>query len=55
MKRGERVRFYVVDAGPTIPCAFHIVDEQFDTVYLGAPPANAIPACRRSTSRLGAG
>ena len=42
VKRGERVRFYVVDAGPTIPCAFHIVGEQFDTVYLGSPPQNAI-------------
>lgn len=42
VKRGDRVRFYVVDAGPTVPCAFHIVGEQFDTVYLGAPPANAI-------------
>ena len=42
VKRGDRVRFYIVDAGPTISCAFHIVGEQFDTVYLGAPPANAI-------------
>lgn len=42
VKRGDRVRFYVVDAGPTVPCAFHIVGEQFDTVYLGSPPSNAI-------------
>ncbi len=42
VKRGERVRFYVVDGGPTISCAFHIVGEQFDTVYLGSPPENAI-------------
>ncbi len=41
-KRGELVRFYVVNAGPTHPCAFHVVGEQFDTVYLGAPPGNAI-------------
>jgi nitrite reductase (NO-forming) len=41
-RRGELVRFYVVNAGPTHPCAFHMVGEQFDTVYLGAPPANAI-------------
>lgn len=27
VKRGDRVRFYVVDAGPTVPCAFHIVGE----------------------------
>lgn len=42
VKRGERVRFYVVVAGPTQPCGFHIVGEQFDTVYLGAPPRSAI-------------
>jgi nitrite reductase (NO-forming) len=37
-QHGERVRFYVVNAGPTHPCNFHVVGEQFDTVYLGAPP-----------------
>lgn len=42
VKRGERVRFWVVNAGPTHPCAFHIVGEQFDTVYLAAPPGNAL-------------
>jgi nitrite reductase (NO-forming) len=36
---GDRVRFYVVNAGPTHPCNFHVVGEQFDTVYLGAPPS----------------
>lgn len=41
-KRGERVRFYVVAAGPTHPSHFHVVGQQFETVYLGAPPANAI-------------
>ena len=42
VKRGDLVRFYVVNAGPTHPCAFHVVGEQFDTVYLGAPPSSAI-------------
>lgn len=42
VKRGERVRFYVVNAGPSHSCAFHLVGEQFDTVYLGAPPGSAI-------------
>lgn len=42
VKRGDRVRFYVLAVGPTASCAFHVVGEQFDTVYLGAPPANAI-------------
>ena len=42
VKLGERVRFWLVNAGPTHPCNFHVVGEQFDTVYLGAPPASAI-------------
>ncbi len=42
VKRGDRVRFYVVSAGPSHPCNFHIVGEQFDSVYLGAPPGSAI-------------
>jgi nitrite reductase (NO-forming) len=42
VKLGDRVRFWVVDAGPTHPCHFHVVGDQFDTVYLGAPPGNSI-------------
>jgi len=42
VKVGDRVRFWVVDAGPTHPSHFHVVGEQFDTVYLGAPPGNTI-------------
>ena len=42
VRRGDRVRFYVVSAGPNHPCNFHVVGEQFDTVYLGAPPGTAI-------------
>jgi nitrite reductase (NO-forming) len=42
VKVGDRVRFWMVNAGPTHPCNFHVVGEQFDTVYLGAPPANPI-------------
>ena len=42
VKRGDRVRFWVVSAGPSHPCNFHMVGEQFDTVYLGAPPASGI-------------
>jgi nitrite reductase (NO-forming) len=29
---GERVRFWVLDAGPNRPSAFHVVGTQFDTV-----------------------
>ena len=42
VKVGDRVRFWVVSAGPSHPCNFHVVGEQFDTVYLGSPPGNAI-------------
>ena len=30
---GERVRFWVLDAGPSRASAFHVVGAQFDTVY----------------------
>ncbi len=33
-KPGERVRFWILDAGPNQPSSFHIVGGQFDTVYL---------------------
>ncbi|HET9426099.1 MAG TPA: multicopper oxidase domain-containing protein [Gemmatimonadaceae bacterium] len=42
VKVGDRVRFWVVNSGPTHPCNFHVVGEQFDTVYLGAPPGSPI-------------
>ena len=36
-----------------IPCNFHVVGEQFDTVYLGAPPGT--PAARRADLHRAAG
>ncbi len=42
VKRGDRARFWVVSAGPSHPCNFHVVGEHFDTVYLGAPPGTPI-------------
>lgn len=42
VKVGDRVRFWVVNCGPTHPSAFHVVGEQFDTMYLGAPPGSPI-------------
>lgn len=42
VKVGDRVRFWVVNSGPNHPCNFHVVGEQFDTVYLGAPPGSPI-------------
>jgi len=31
---GERVRLWVLDAGPNRPSSFHVVGSQFDTVFL---------------------
>ena len=42
VKVGDRVRFWLVNAGPTHPCNFHVVGEQFDTMYIGAPPSNPV-------------
>ncbi len=32
-KAGDRVRFWVLDAGPAQPLSFHVVGAQFDTVW----------------------
>ncbi|MEX0891785.1 MAG: multicopper oxidase domain-containing protein [Gemmatimonadota bacterium] len=42
VQRGDRVRFWVVSAGPSHQCSFHVVGEQFDNVWLGAPPDNPL-------------
>ena len=55
VKRGERVRFYVVSAGPSLGCSFHIVGEQFETVYLGAPPGSAIHGVQTYNVSAGGG
>ena len=45
VKVGDRVRFWVVSAGPSHQCNFHVVGEQFDNVYLGALPGNSDSRC----------
>ncbi|MGO1715337.1 MAG: multicopper oxidase domain-containing protein, partial [Ancrocorticia populi] len=30
---GDRVRMWVLDAGPNLPLSFHVVGTQFDTVW----------------------
>ena len=42
VKVGDRVRFWVVSAGPSHACNFHVVGDQFDRVYIAAPPANPL-------------
>jgi nitrite reductase (NO-forming) len=53
--RGDRVRFYLISAGPSHPCNFHVVGEQFDTVYLGSPPSSAIHGVQTFTVAPGGG
>lgn len=55
VKVGDRVRFWVVAAGPSHPCHFHVVGEQFDSVWLGAPPANPIRGVQTFTVPAGGG
>lgn len=52
---GDRVRFWLVNCGPTHPCAFHVVGEQFDTVYLGAPPGSPIRGVQTWSVAAGGG
>lgn len=55
VKVGDRVRFWVVAAGPNHSSAFHIVGEQFDTVYLGSPPGSAIHGVQTFSVPAGGG
>jgi nitrite reductase (NO-forming) len=55
VKVGDRVRFWMLSAGPSHQCNFHVVGEQFDTVYLGAPPGNAIRGVQTFTVPPGGG
>ena len=56
LDRSERSRaILVVDAGPTHPCHFHVVGEQFDTVYLGAPPGTPLRGVQTFSVPAGGG
>lgn len=33
VQAGQRVRFWLMDAGPSLPCTFHVVGGQFDQVF----------------------
>jgi nitrite reductase (NO-forming) len=55
VKVGDRVRFWVVSAGPSHQCNFHVVGEQFDTVYLGAPPGTPLRGVQTFTVAPGGG
>lgn len=42
VRLGERVRIYLVNAGPRRECAFHVIGQQFDTLYPASPPQGAL-------------
>jgi nitrite reductase (NO-forming) len=42
VKAGERIRLYVVNAGPTLFSAFHVIGWIFDTVHADGNPANVL-------------
>lgn len=50
---GQPVRVYVVDAGPSLSSAFHVVGEVFDSVQPDGNPANLLTGV--STQLVGAG
>ncbi len=50
---GDRVRLWVASAGPTHPSHFHVVGEQFDTVYLSEPSGTPIRGVQTFTVLAG--
>ena len=47
---GDTVRFYVVDAGPSLDTDFHVVGAILDRVYLDRTTTTSSTACRRNSS-----
>ncbi len=41
-KAGQRIRLYVVDAGPNLPGAFHVIGGIFQAVYPDGDPVHAL-------------
>jgi nitrite reductase (NO-forming) len=41
-KVGKRTRLYVIDAGPNLPSAFHVIGGIFESVYPAGDPAQAL-------------
>ena len=52
---GDRVRFFVVNAGPTFRSDFHIVGAIFDRVYPDGTPRNALERVQTWTVPAGGG
>src|SRR5690606_17061364 len=52
---GDRVRFFVVNAGPSLRSDFHIVGAVFDRVYPDGNPKNALNSVQTWTIPAGGG
>ena len=52
---GDRVRFFVVNAGPSLRSDFHIVGAVFDRVYPDGNPDNALKSVQTYTIPAGGG
>jgi nitrite reductase (NO-forming) len=52
---GDRVRLFVVNAGPSLPSDFHIVGAIFDRVYPDGDPAHALSGVQTYTVPAGGG
>jgi nitrite reductase (NO-forming) len=52
---GDRVRFFVVNAGPSLHSDFHVVGAVFDRVYPGGNPKNVIETVQTWTVPVGGG
>jgi nitrite reductase (NO-forming) len=54
-KAGERIRLHVVNAGPTLFSAFHVVGALFDRVLIDGNPANELRGVQTYTVPPGGG
>ena len=54
-KVGERVRIHVVNCGPTLWSAFHVIGALFDVVYVGGHPENPLRGLQTHTIAPGDG
>ena len=52
---GELIRLYVMNAGPTLFSAFHVIGALFDTVYVEGNPANPLRGIQTWTIPPGGG
>lgn len=55
VRAGQRIRLYVLNAGPTLFSAFHVIGWIFDKVYVDGNPANVLRGIQTYTIPPGGG